>query len=181
MILRAYQERASMRGCARLWRVGYRKRRPSCQRFCWLLSLTTCWNWMSYGHLCEQSATNAGSGLPSVVEPDRSSPASSATAAPTVAWLCASSSPKATTLVVPAATSGIGLRRRNAPRRGQGNRRNRPRRTLEQHPATTFGPLCAQDPGFFQVRPFPFVWELSDSVLHCPCYESSVGLMVQAR
>ena len=43
----------------------------------------------------------------------------------------------------------IGLRRRNAPRRGQGNRRNRPRRTLEQHPATTFGPLCAQDPGFF--------------------------------
>ena len=127
LILRAYQERASMRGVERIFGTvrqtlarWIQKRRPSCQRWrqlCWLLSLTTCWNWMSYGHLCEQSATNAGSGLPSVVEPDRSSPASSATAAPTVAWLCASSSPKATALVVPAATSGRRINWPSTPQR----------------------------------------------------------------
>ena len=35
----------------------------------------------------------------------------------------------------------------------QRRKQEKPPRTLEQHPATTFGPLCAQDPGFFQVRP----------------------------
>ena len=113
MILRAYQERASMRGVERIfgtvrqtlarWIREKAANLPAMETTSWLLSQTRCWIWMSYGHFCAQSATNAGSGLPSVVAPARSSPASSAAAAPTGAGLCAISSPKTATLVVPAA------------------------------------------------------------------------------
>ena len=127
LILRAYQERASMRGVERIfgtvrqtlprWIQEKAAKLPAMEATLLaaepddVLELDELWSFV------RTKRNQRWSGLPSVVEPDRSSPASSATAAPTVAWLCASSSPKATALVVPAATSGRRINWPSTPQR----------------------------------------------------------------
>ena len=66
MILRAYQERASMRGMERIfgtvrqtlarWIREKAANLPAMETTSWLLSQTTCWIWMSYGHFFARKA-----------------------------------------------------------------------------------------------------------------------------